>query len=270
MRERIRGLVESKAFVNAIVGLILLNAVSLGLETSDTMTEHYGPLLLLIDKIILGVFVFELILKLYAYRLQFFKSGWNIFDFVIIGGSLLPASGPFAIFRTLRILRVTRLFSMVPQMRLVVTGLLRALPGMASVVGVILIIFYIVSVLVTKIFGRTGDDVLEGLFGDLGRSMFTLFQLMTLEDWVEGIAAPAMALHPMSWLIFIPFIIITSFAVLNLFIGVIVEAMQNVHQEEQNRMAPDDPEKQTTLDDVMADIRLLREDVRQLNDRMEK
>jgi voltage-gated sodium channel len=260
-REKLKTFIESPVFTNAIVVLILINAVTLGMETGDKFLAKYGSALHLIDEAILGIFVLEMILKFYVYRLSFFRSGWNVFDLSIISVSLLPATGPLAILRALRIFRVMRLFSIVPQMRLVITGLLRALPGMASVVGVIAIIFYICSVVVTKVFGRTGDPTLEALFGDLGKSMFTLFQLMTLEDWVGGIAEPAMALHPWSWMIFIPFIIITSFAILNLFIGVIVEAMQNVHHEEQRRMSPDDPEKEVTLDDLQKEIRALRDDI---------
>lgn len=256
--------VESRWFVNGIVALIVFNAITLGLETSDRMMAHYGEILLFLDKTVLGIFVIEMLLKFYAYRLSFFRSGWNIFDLSIIAVSLLPASGPLAILRTFRVFRILRLFSTVPQMRIVVTGLLRAIPGMASVMGVIGIIFFVYSVLVTKIFGRTGDDTLEAIFGDLGKSMFSLFQLMTLENWVEGIVQPAMDLHPWSWIIFIPFIILTTFAVLNLFIGVIVEAMQNVHHEEQKRMSPDDPEKETTLDDLRRDIAGLREEIRAL------
>lgn len=262
LREKLRSVVESHIFVNVIVGLILLNAVTLGMETDDGMLAAHGPLLYAIDKIILGVFVAEMLAKIYIYRMAFFRTGWNVFDLSIITISLLPATGPLAILRALRIFRVLRLFSIVPQMRIVITGLLRALPGMASVVAVIGIIFFVFSVLVTKIFGRTGDATLEALFGDLGKSMFTLFQLMTLEDWVAGIAEPAMALHPWSWVIFIPFIIMTTFAILNLFIGVIVEAMQNVHVEEQKAMAADDPDKQVTLEDVQSEIRALREELR--------
>lgn len=267
LREKLKILIESATFTKVIVALILINAVTLGLETGDSIRTQYGEILRLIDAVILGVFAMEMLTKLYVYRLCFFRSGWNIFDLIIVTISLLPASGPLAILRALRIFRVMRLFSIVPQMRFVITGLLRALPGMASVVGVIAIIFYICSVVVTKIFGQTGDPALEALFGDLGKSMFTLFQLMTLENWVKGIVEPAMALHPWSWIIFIPFIIITTFAILNLFIGVIVEAMQNVHAEEQRRLLPGDPEKEVTLEDIQAEIRNLRAEIRDLQDR---
>lgn len=263
MRAQVQKLVESRGFTNAIAALILFNAATLGLETGDRIMEAHGPLLKLLDRAVLGLFVCEMLLKFYAYRLSFFRSGWNIFDLTIIGISLIPAAGPLAILRTFRVFRILRLFSVVPQMRIVVTGLLRAIPGMASVMGVIVIIFFVFSVLVTKIFGRTGVPELEAIFGDLGKSMFTLFQLMTLEDWVGGIVEPAMALYPWSWVIFIPFIILTTFAILNFFIGVIVEAMQNVHAEEQRRMAPDDPEKQVTLDDLRREIRALRDEIRE-------
>jgi voltage-gated sodium channel len=262
LREKVTNLVESKAFVSSIVALIILNAISLGMETSEDISAKYGHILTVFDKAILSIFVMELTLKLYAYRSKFFRSGWNVFDLLIVSASILPATGSLTILRSFRVLRVLRLFSLVPQMRFVITGLLRAIPGMASVVGVIAIIFYISSVLVTKVFGNAGNPVLDGLFGDLGKSMFTLFQLMTLEDWVGGIVEPAMELYPMAWLFFIPFIIITSFAVLNLFIGVIVEAMQNVHNEEQRNMAADDPEKEVTLEDLRSEIALLRKEIR--------
>lgn len=264
LNEKVRRLVESRGLTNFIVTLILINAVTLGLETNETVYSRFGHILVLADRTILGIFVIEILLKLFVYRLSFFKSGWNVFDFLIVGISLLPATGPLAILRAFRIFRVLRLFSIVPQMRLVITGLLRALPGMASVVGVIMIVFYISAVLVTKIFGNTDNPDLERLFDSLPHSMLTLFQLMTLEDWFGGIVGPAMEVYPMAWLFFIPFIIITSFAVLNLFIGVIVESMQSVHAEEQRKMAPNDPDKEVTLDDIQKEIRALREDIANL------
>jgi voltage-gated sodium channel len=261
---KIKLFLESKAFTQFIVFLILINAVTLGLESNRDLYSEYGTYLTFIDKAILSVFVLELGLKLAIYRLAFFKSGWNIFDFVIVTASLLPASGPLAILRAFRIFRVLRLFSLVPQMRLVVTGLLRSLPGMASVMGMILIIFYISAVLVTKLFGHSGDEDLTALFGSLPQSMLTLFQLMTLENWVDGIMVPAMKVYPLAWMFFIPFIIITSFAILNLFIGVIVEAMQNAHQEEQRQLSSDDPNREVTMTDIQNEVRALREEIRLL------
>lgn len=229
---RLQALVEHPRFTFAITLLILVNAAILGLETDDSLMARHGSLLHMLDKIILGIFVLELVFRLAAYRLAFFRSGWNWFDFIIIGISLVPASGPLAVFRALRVLRVLRLLSVVPSMRRVVSALLQAIPGMASILSVLLIIYYVAAVLATQIFGNADDPVLQGLFGDIGSSMFTLFQLMTLEGWSEGIAVPTMAVFPWSWVFFIVFIVVTSFAVLNLFIGVIVDAMNIIHDRE--------------------------------------
>lgn len=206
--------------------LILINAVTLGLETHKAIMADYGNWLRWIDKAILIVFTGELLLKFYAYRLRFFRVGWNIFDFIIVGIAWLPASGPLAILRALRILRVLRLLSVVPQMRRVINAIGRSIPGMMSVIGVLCLIFYVSAVLTTKLFGQHPDPNMQEWFGSVSASAYTLFQIMTLESWSMGIVRPTMEIFPLSWLFFVPFIIITSFAVLNLFIGIIVDAMQ--------------------------------------------
>ncbi len=267
MQTSIKNFIEKPFFSNFVIGLILFNAVTFGLETSKDIMASYGHILLTIDKIILFIFVIELSLKIFAYRLSFFKSGWNIFDFTIVAVCLLPATGPLAIMRALRIFRLLRLFSVVPQMRPVVSGLIKSLPGMASVVGVIVVVFFISSVMATKLYGQSGDPTLENLFGSLNKSMFTLFQLMTLEDWVDAIVQPAMDVYPMSWLFFIPFIIITSFAILNLFIGVIVESMQSVYKTEIE--SADNVEKarsEKANQELLAEIKSLRADVEKIRD----
>jgi len=232
LQKKIQAFVEAKKFSWTIIILLVINAAVLGLETSDAVMVDYAVLLNGIDRLILGIFVAELLARLYAYRLSFFRSGWNVFDFVVIVISLLPAVGPFAMLRTIRILRILRLVSVVPKMRRVVSALLGAIPGMASVLAVLLVIFYIAAVLTTQIFGQSNDPALDALFGSIGDSMFTLFQLMTLEEWVGGIAEPTMALFPWSWAFFVLFIIVTTFAVLNLFIGIIVDAMNILHDED--------------------------------------
>lgn len=255
---RLRGLVESPLFLRVITTLIIVNAVTLGLETSDTVMERYGALLHVIDRAILAVFVVEIALRLFVYRLSFFRSGWNWFDFTVVAVSLVPAVGPFAMVRTLRILRVLRLVSAVPRMRRVVGALFSAIPGMASIMSVLLLIFYIAAVLTTQIFGKSGDAEMEALFGTLGASMFTLFQLMTLEGWAENIAMPTMALFPWSWAFFIIFIVVTTFAVLNLFIGIIVDAMNILHER-------DDPDGlQHTHHEQMELLRAMREEITKL------
>jgi len=228
---RLQQFVESKRFQHFLIFLILFNAITLGLETSQ-FGKSNAAILHLIDNTILVIFSVELFLKLIVYRTAFFRSGWNWFDFVIVAISWAPTSGALSVLRAFRILRVLRLLSVVPQMRRVIGALGHSLPGMASVVGVLSIIFYVSAVLTTKIFGSHSDANMQEWFGSIGASAYTLFQVMTLESWSMGIVRPTMELFPSSWIFFVPFIIVTSFAVLNLFIGIIVDAMQVMHEEE--------------------------------------
>lgn len=230
-RKKVSDFVEGKRCVQFIIALILLNAVTLGLETNRAIYDIYGHIFIAIDQVILSIFILELGLKFYAYRLSFFRSGWNIFDFLIVGIALIPANGSFSILRSLRILRVLRLISVVPQMRRVIAAIAYSIPGMVSVLSVLLLIFYVCSVLATKLFGMHSDPQMQEWFGTIGASAYTLFQIMTLESWSMGIVRPTMEIFPWAWMFFVPFIIVTSFAVLNLFIGIIVDAMQ-VSQEE--------------------------------------
>jgi voltage-gated sodium channel len=218
--------IESAPVQRFIIGLILVNAAILGLETNPEVMARLGPYLLGADRIILGAFVLEILIKLYAHGLRFFRNPWNVFDFLVVGIALFPASGPFAV---LRILRLLRLVSMVPKLRFVVEALLRAIPGIASIFGLLAILFYVFAVIATGLFAEDHPE----WFGDLGRSMYTLFQVMTLESWSMGIARPVMESHPYAWLFFIPFILVATFTILNLFIAIIVNTMQSLQEEQQ-------------------------------------
>lgn len=265
LRSRIEKLVAEKWFIHGITTLILINAVTLGLETNPAVMAEYGTVLHLVDHTILWLFVLEMFLKLYAFGGRFFKNGWNIFDVLVVGVSFVPSIGPFAVLRTLRVFRVLRLVSVVPKMRRVVSALLTAIPGMASVMSILLVIFYVAAVMATQMFGAIDDPQMQKLYGDIGSSMFTLFQLMTLEGWAENIAEPTMAYHPMSWIFFVMFIIVTSFAVLNLFIGIIVDAMNLMHDEEgDSRAHKDHSEEMALLRKVHREIGKLRADVDEL------
>ncbi len=226
IRRRIADFVSHPWFDRAIIALIALNAVVLGLETSDWAMARFGPILLAFDKIVLGVFVAEIALRLIADFRGFWRDPWRIFDFVIVAVALIPSSGPLAVLRAFRILRVLRLVSSIKSMRRVIQGLLEALPGMATILLLLLLIFYVFAVICTKLFG----DAFPEWFGTLGASSYTLFQVMTLESWSMGIVRPVMEEFPLAWLLFVPFIIATAFTVLNLFIGVIVDAMQSEHE----------------------------------------
>lgn len=239
-RTQITKLVESCVFTGFITVLILVNAVTLGMETNKNLLPEYGPYLHAIDKLILTIFTIEICLKFYAYRWKFFCSGWNLFDLAIVTIAWVPAGGTLSILRALRVLRVLRLVSVVPQMRRVITAMGHSIPGMTSVVGLLSLLFYVASVLATKLFGMHPDPNMQEWFGSIGASAYTLFQIMTLESWSMGVVRPTMELFPWSWVFFLPFIIITSFAVLNFFIGIIVDSMQNAQRLEAEASGVDD------------------------------
>jgi voltage-gated sodium channel len=222
MRDTLLRLVEHPATGRAIMAVILFNAVILGLETSPQVMAQAGGLIHLLDRLCLAIFVAELAAKLVAYGPRFFRSGWNIFDLLIVGIALVPASQGFSVLRALRILRVLRVISVAPSLRRVVEGFISALPGMGSVFLLIALIFYIGAVIATKLFGENFPQ----WFGNIGASAYTLFQVMTLESWSMGIVRPVMEVQPYAWLFFVPFILVTTFAVLNLLVGLIVNSMQ--------------------------------------------
>lgn len=232
LREKIGVFVEGPRAQRFIMALIVINAITLGLETVPSVLAAYGPILKTFDQIVLTIFVIEILGKLFYRGWRFFLNGWNVFDFVIVGIALIPAAGPFAVLRSLRILRVLRMISVVPSMRRVVQALLAAIPGIGSVGLLILLVFYVGAVISTKTFGAAFPE----WFGTIGGSMYTLFQIMTLESWSMGIVRPVLVEFPLAWIFFIPFILITSFTVLNLFIGIIVDAMQSQHREEQQEI----------------------------------
>ncbi|MFG5383176.1 ion transporter [Yoonia sp. R2-816] len=230
LRARTAAFVEHPTVGGLIIGVILFNAVILGMETSPAVMARAGPLILALDTACLAFFVVEILLKLFAYGGRFFRSGWNLFDLAIVGISLVPASAGLSVLRALRILRVLRLVSVAPRLRRVVEGFVTALPGMGSVFVLMAIIFYIGAVMATKLFGPSFPE----WFGSLGQSAYTLFQIMTLESWSMGIVRPVMEVYPYAWGFFVPFIMVTTFAVVNLLVGLIVNSMQDAHAEESN------------------------------------
>ncbi len=228
LRDTARAFVERKAVTNTILGVIIFNAITLGLSTSASIQASVGHLLTTFDSIVLGIFVAELLLKFYAYRLSFFRNAWNIFDLVVVTLGLLPNRDGLSALRGLRVIRAMRLLSVIPQMRAVVQALLDALPGMGAVIIMISIVFYVFAVMATLMYGPDFPE----WFGTLGRSLYSLFQIMTLESWSMGIVRPVMETHPTAWLFFVPFIVITAFSVLNLFIGLLVNTMQSAVEDE--------------------------------------
>ncbi len=260
---QLRSIIESRKFEWTITVIIVINAVTLGLETVPAAIAHFGGLLYFIDNLILAVFVVELLAKMAVYRLKFFSDPWRIFDFIVVGIALLPATGSLSVLRALRILRVLRLVSMVPSLRRVVGGLIAALPGMGSIVLLLGLVFYVFSVMATKLYGAAFPE----WFGSIPASAYSLFQIMTLESWSMGIVRPVMAEYPMAWAFFVPFIVATSFTVLNLFIGIIVSAMQSEHEAE---ASADREAMHSEQEVILKEIRALRAEVVAMKAAVEK
>ena len=250
MVERLRILIESSRFQNAIMAVIVTNAIIIGMETSPMLMERYGSILGALDQIAIGIFIVEILLKLFVYRLSFFKNGWNIFDFVIVAVALLPTGGSLSVLRALRILRALRLVSAMPKMRKVVQGLFAAIPSMGTVIILLALVFYIAAVMATKLFGSEFPQ----WFGSIGASLYSLFQIMTLESWSMGIVRPIMEVYPWAWVFFVPFVLVTSFVVLNLFIAIIVNAMHEEADEEQTAQR----------DEILDEIRAIRREIKAL------
>jgi len=260
-RQRVRAWVEHPRVQNFIITLILLNAVLLGLETSAGAMAAAGSVIVGIDRAILAVFVVEIALRLYAHRAAFWRDPWSVFDFAVVAIALVPATGPLSVLRALRVLRVLRLLTMVPSMRRVIGALLAAIPGLGSIALVLLIIYYVFAVIATNLFAAAHPE----WFGDIGRSLYTLFQIMTLESWSMGIARPVMENFPYAWAFFIPFILVATFTMLNLFIAIIVNAMQSYNEAEQQgtKEAVDMARKHIEAD-LHAEMRGLRDEIREL------
>lgn len=263
MQQRIKAFVEHNTVQRILLALILLNAVTLGLETMPALMAVAGPAIHLLDQAILTVFVLEILLRLYAHRLAFFKDAWSLFDFIVVAIALLPASGPFSVLRALRVLRVLRVLTFVPSMRKIVGALVQSLNGMLSIAMVLGLVYYVAAVMVTKLFG----DAFPDWFGSLGASLYTLFQVMTLESWSMGIARPVMQQFPYAWLFFVPFILIATFTMLNLFIAVIVNAVQSMHDEE--HQAEHDAE-QATQQQLLQQMQQLQQQLTALQHQLDK
>ncbi|SHF37838.1 voltage-gated sodium channel [Marinomonas polaris DSM 16579] len=261
MRQRLKTFIENSTIQRILLALILINAVILGLETSPDVMTTAGSFLMALDKAILAVFVIELTIRLLVHRFAFFKDGWNVFDFIVVGIALVPASGPFAVLRALRVLRVLRVLTFVPSMRKIVGALIKSLNGMLSIAMVLGLVYYVAAVMVTKLFGEAFPE----WFGSLGASLYTLFQVMTLESWSMGIARPVMEAFPYAWAFFIPFILIATFTMLNLFIAVIVNAVQTMHDDEHKDEL--DAEKATQqqlleqMQQLQLELKALRRDI---------
>ena len=260
-RTQLRKVIEGRKVQQAIIGLILANALLLGLETSASLMAVAGDVITRLDQLILAIFVAEIAARLFVYRGSFWRDPWSVFDFTVVAIALVPASGPFAVLRALRVLRVLRLLTTVPSMRRVVGALLSSIPGLISIALVLMIFYYVFAVIATNLFASAYPE----WFGTIGRSLYTLFQIMTLESWSMGIVRPVMEQYPYAWAYFIPFILIATFIMLNLFIAIIVNAMQTYQESGRQGTVAAPHEAEAHIEaDLHAELSALREEIQEL------
>jgi voltage-gated sodium channel len=258
-RGRLRAFLDQRWFVNLVLVVILANALILGAETMVSGTAL--AILMGIDHVMLGFFVVELLLRIVAQGRSFFRDPWNLFDLAVVGIAVLPASESLSALRALRVLRVLRVITVVPSLRRVVDGLLRAVPGMGAVGALLVLVIYVAAVIATGLFGEAAPEY----FGHLGTSLFTLFQAMTGEAWPD-IARAVMETQPYAWIFFVLYILVVSFAVLNLFIAVIVNGMEEISEEERK----DDAQKDERLDNLAAQNREILAELRSLRAKLDE
>jgi len=226
-----RSVADSRGFHNVVTVVILVAAVVVGLETSETLVERHGALFAGLDVALQTIFVLEIALRLLACwprPLAFFRDGWNVFDFTVVATSLLPQAGVFAmVARLARLLRVTRLVSVFPELRLIIGTMLRSIPSMGHVIMLLGLLLYVYGVLGFYLFRAADPEH----WGTLGAALLTLFQMLTLEGWVE-IQATVLAVEPWAWLYFGSFIFVAVFVVVNLFIAVVINNLESVKLEQ--------------------------------------
>ncbi len=257
MKQMIPRLVESHKFQNFIMGLIVLNGITMGFETSKSLALEYATFFSLFNTFVITVFTIEIILRISVYKTSFFKDPWSLFDFVIVAISLVPTSAGFEIFRVLRVLRLFRLITVVPQMKKIIVALLSVIPGIGAIAGLLTLFFYIFAIMSTQLFGEKFPE----WFGTLGESFYTLFQVMTLESWSMGIVRPIMEAYPLAWVFFVPFIFLSTFIIINLIIAIVVDAMNEMNTSEEESIVQ---EIHSSDNAMQQEILNLRQDIQEL------
>lgn len=266
-REKAKNCVEKKIFQHFIMGVIVVNSIILGIQTANLSAET-AEALKWMDSICVLIYVVEAVLKFIAYRWAYFKDNWNIFDFTIVVLCLIPTSLlpiPVQVARIIRAFRAFRAFRLVSsfrQMRVIVEAIIKALPGVLWTASLLLIFFYIFAVIGVTIFGQTCPEY----FGNLGRACYTLFQIMTLESWSHGIARPVMAQHPLAWTYFVPFVVISTFVMLNIVVGVVVNSIG----QSQNDLDGQEDNSDNLVVKLECEVRSLGDKLNRIEELLEK
>ena len=264
MKSTIHRFVNAPFFEYLVIALILLNGVILGLETSPNIVRQYGLLLDIGNHAILGMFILEAILKMIALAPQvsrYFKDGWNLFDFSVIVFSLAPSTGEFAmIARLARLLRVVRLVSTIQELRLIVSTLVRSIPSMGHVMILMSLIFYIYAITGYQLFHAHDPEH----WRTLGIALLSLFRIVTLEDWTD-IMYTAMEYHPMAWLYFVSFVVVGTFVVVNLFIAVVLNNLDEAKAERLHEL-----QSPVTQKEILRDLRHTQQALKRLESRLDR
>lgn len=231
---RLWRLVESPIFTGFILIVIVANAVVLGLQTYDEIESKHGDTLNLLNDVFLAIFVVELALRIAAYGRRpqdFFRSGWNVFDFVVIGFAFVPGVRESStLLRIARLLRVVRVVRILPDLRILVTGVIRSLPPLVSMLLLTTVLLFIYGMLGWLLFA---EEIPQD-WGNIGRAMLSLFVLLTLEDFPRYMER-GMEVHPWSWIYFVTFVLITVFIVINVLIGIVLTSMEEARELERRR-----------------------------------
>lgn len=220
-RRRVKKLVEGKNFDFLIMSLICMDAVILGLMTSDAMNRFFEGGLFILDRLFMAIFIIEMIMKIFAFGKKFFKSGWNVFDFVVIAISSVPFASWFIISRTFRLFRLLRYVNKFTRLKQMINTFLALLPNFMAMLLVMAVFFYVFAIMAVCLFG---DVFIE--FSDLGSSLFALLQVVTLDGWASNIARPVMAVFPHSWLFFVSFVFISFLITVSFLMSVVSEVVR--------------------------------------------
>ena len=254
-------IVYSKYVQYFVTACIVLNSLQLGLDTFAWWTSRVSKFSDLTDNVFIWIFAAEVFLKLLSDKHRFFLSGWNIFDFLVVLISFVPGNGAFSILRAFRIFRTFRLLNKFRRLRLITESLIGSIPSIGWICFLLSIWFYICSVITTNLF----RDRFPDWFGSIPRSMYSLFQIMTLESWSMGIVRPVMREYPYAWLVFIPFIIFATYTVMNLFIGILVSAISDVQAAERGQADAERADASSAADaQIIAELKALRAEIGEL------
>ena len=248
-----RKIVDSRIFRSAVFGVILLNAVILGLETSPVIKSYAGDALDVLDKICIGFFVVELIMRLCAYRINFFKSGWNIFDLLIVICSLITTIDAISSMRVIRLfreLRTIRLISGLKTMQIIVNAIVKSLPSLAYTACLMLILYYVYAVIGVDLYGKSNPVE----FGSIFSTMITLFQLMTFDGWATDLMRPMMELHPYCWMYFVSFVILSAILMLNIVVGIAVNFVSDSYASKREDSS-DIKEKLLQMEEIIRSLK---------------